>query len=190
MKEKQKGFVCSKCQKEHHPVEDTSLVTGKKAEDVPIPLETWLANLRSAVTLLSTSNSSAVETTGEALQTDAKTKTRTPLQKGCDVLIMYITNVKTQPNVPRYRKISTINASYKENLEGLVGHDALLAAVGFVKSGSYFEWTWAPKKEEGNKKASNSNSEKVEKSSFSIPEDDKVDTILSESIRLLEELRK
>ena len=74
------------------------------------------------------------------------------VQRGCAALIMYINNIRNQPNVPRYRRISTTNSSFRGQVEPLVGYDKVLEAVGFSKKGSHYEWAW----EMGPKSNSNS----------------------------------
>ena len=54
---------------------------------------------------------------------------------------MYITKLVEQPTVPRYRRISTTNQTYKTLIAPLKGHDEFLKAVGFSKKGMCFEWT-------------------------------------------------
>jgi hypothetical protein len=64
---------------------------------------------------------------------------------GCGTLMMYVSKVLEQPSVPRYRKISTSNASFKSLVQPLEGHIELLSAVGFKRNESgngNLEWTW------------------------------------------------
>ena len=56
-------------------------------------------------------------------------------------LLMYITKLVEQPTVPRYRRVSTTNQTYKTLIAPLKGHDEFLKAVGFSKKGMCFEWT-------------------------------------------------
>ena len=62
----------------------------------------------------------------------------------CDLLIMYINNIIKNPTVPRYRRISTTNNSYLKSLSSLLGHEAMLSALGFVRKpeSNYFEYEW------------------------------------------------
>ncbi len=167
----------------------------------PISLDTWLSNLRTAVTQMGAAakaSSPPTPTETTAYQVDETSQPQpkvtaiaaTPLQKGCDMLLMYLKNIKLQPGVPRYRKISTTNASFRESMASLVGHQAVLEAVGFAKAGSYFEWTWIAKGG-GDIPASNLNAVQTKKqSSLPVPEEAMVDAILGEGIKLLEELRR
>ena len=67
-------------------------------------------------------------------------------KKGCGALMMYVGNVLGNPSLPRYRKISTSNVSFKSLVQNLKGHDNVLKSVGFKKNGSGtssgFEWFW------------------------------------------------
>ena len=65
------------------------------------------------------------------------------LAAGCGVLLMYIGNLIKHPSVPRYRRISSSNSSFRTALADLAGHELVLSAVGFVHRGSHFEWEWA-----------------------------------------------
>ena len=55
-------------------------------------------------------------------------------------LLMYIAKLVEQPTVPRYRRISVTNQTYKTLIAPLKGHDEFLKAVGFSKKGTCFEW--------------------------------------------------
>jgi len=94
---------------------------------VPLPtLEERLIELRSALAELVAKNS--VE----------------QLRSGCSTLIMYVSKLIEQPDVPRYRRVSVTNQTFKTLVLPLHEHERVLAAVGFVKRGAYFEWNWAP----------------------------------------------
>lgn len=62
------------------------------------------------------------------------------LQSAVQSLHLYINNIVENINVPRYRKISTTNNSYKSNVQPLEGHDKLLEVLGFTLNGSTYEW--------------------------------------------------
>ncbi len=55
-------------------------------------------------------------------------------------LLMYIAKLVEQPTIPRYRRISVTNQTYKALIAPLKGHDEFLKAVGFSKKGTCFEW--------------------------------------------------
>ena len=67
-------------------------------------------------------------------------------KKGCGALMMYVGNVLGNPSLPRYRKISSSNVSFKSLVQNLKGHDKVLKSVGFKMNGSGsssgFEWIW------------------------------------------------
>lgn len=65
------------------------------------------------------------------------------MKKCCGSLIMYIKMLVEQPDVPRYRRISVTNDSFKSSVQSVQGHDKVLESVGFVRRGLYYEWTWA-----------------------------------------------
>lgn len=166
----------------------------------PISLETLLSNLRNAVTQMGAASakvSSSIPTL-ETIEDPSKPQPQlstataiapTPLQKGCDMLLMYLKNIKMQPGVPRYRKISTTNASYRDSLESLAGHHAVLEAVGFAKAGSYFEWTWTAAAIDSTANSNLNLLQSKKHNSLPVPDEAMVETILGEGIRLLEELR-
>lgn len=60
---------------------------------------------------------------------------------GCGTLLMYINNLFEHPELPRYRRISTGNQSYKTMLGPLKEHSGVLLSVGFVLRGTTFEWS-------------------------------------------------
>lgn len=162
----------------------------------PISLEALLSNLRNAVAQMGAAanvSKPVIENPSNPQSQSGTTATTTPLQKGCDMLLMYLKNIKMQPGVPRYRKISTTNASYRDSLEPLAGHHAVLEAVGFAKAGSYFEWTWTAAttaKGDGDNTSNNLNLQSKKQYSLPIPDEAMVETVLGEGIRLLDELRK
>lgn len=60
------------------------------------------------------------------------------LAKGLNMLLMYIGNLRKDPDVPRFRRIARQNSNYKKSLESLEGHVDFLRSLGFVeKSGGY-----------------------------------------------------
>lgn len=96
---------------------------------------------------------------------------------GCGALMMYVSKVLEQPSVPRYRKISTSNASFKALVLPLEGHVELLSAVGFKRNESgtgNFEWTWRVDSDQI-----------VSKVSTKPPDESAQAVILTECVRLL-----
>ncbi|OQS04334.1 hypothetical protein THRCLA_03417 [Thraustotheca clavata] len=64
------------------------------------------------------------------------------VKQAASILIMYTKNLVEQPNVPRYRRIATGNANFKQKIEPLKHHLALLTSIGFEKVGMSMEWKW------------------------------------------------
>lgn len=62
------------------------------------------------------------------------------VQLGCDTLHLYVKNIVEHQDMPRYRRVSRMNQSYKNLLVPLVHHDAVLLSVGFTRQGNYFEF--------------------------------------------------
>ena len=48
-------------------------------------------------------------------------------------LIMYLSKILEQPSIPRYRRITVANQTFKTMIAPVVGHDELLQSLGFVK---------------------------------------------------------
>jgi hypothetical protein len=123
------------------------------------------------------------------------------VKHGCAALLMYVNNLRTQPNVPRYRRISTTNSSFKGQLGPLVGYDKLLNAVGFQKKGSHYEWSWefssagsstsgvADSVMAGATKNSNANTNSNSANSPAMPDAASVAIIFSEAVKHLEALK-
>jgi hypothetical protein len=60
------------------------------------------------------------------------------LAKGLNMLLMYIRNLRKDPDVPRFRRIAKQNSNYKKSLESVKGHVEFLQSLGFVeRSGGY-----------------------------------------------------
>jgi hypothetical protein len=75
----------------------------------------------------------------EAVRTLAHNQDRDMLTFGSQLLYMYVTNLVSNPNSPRYRKIFTSNDSFRK-IENLSGARDLLRAVGFFQVQNYLEW--------------------------------------------------
>lgn len=102
-------------------------------------------------------------------------------KKGCGALAMYIRNVLGNPSMPRYRKVSTSNASFKSLVLPLVGHAKILDAVGFKLSGiggSSYEWMWRIEADQPSGTGAAANTGK--------PDGAGVTIILTECVRLFE----
>ncbi|CEG44353.1 Peroxisomal membrane anchor protein (peroxin) [Plasmopara halstedii] len=64
------------------------------------------------------------------------------LKIASDILIMYVTNLIENPDVPRYRRIAPGNANFKQKVEPLKHHEELLKSIGFETVGLNMEWKW------------------------------------------------
>lgn len=61
------------------------------------------------------------------------------LVKACDALLMFVRNLLTHPGVPRYRRLIAGNATFQSHLATCSGHEAVLIALGFVKTSGGWE---------------------------------------------------
>lgn len=216
---KQQRNTCSKCQEKGNP---QSSATCEKIEldndaNIPTPIKTisdWLQRMENALKDICNDNMTNHKTTltnsppkatkNQSLINEnntinipgsapANSLDWSIMQRGCGALIMYINNLRNQPNVPRYRRISTANSSFKSQVAPLLGHEKILHALGFQKKGSQFEWTWefsndnsATDSSEGN---SNSSSNSNGRANPSMPGTPSVKIILSEAVKHLEALK-
>jgi hypothetical protein len=66
------------------------------------------------------------------------------LTPACELLLMYLTNLIKNPAVPRYRRVSTVNAAYAKSLAVLPAHEDILRAIGFSRKpdSTVFEYEW------------------------------------------------
>ncbi|CAH0519441.1 unnamed protein product [Peronospora belbahrii] len=64
------------------------------------------------------------------------------LKLAAGILSMYVKNLIENPDVPRYRRIATGNANFKQKIEPLKHHEELLKSIGFETSGLNMEWKW------------------------------------------------
>eukprot|EP00940_MAST-03C_sp_MAST-3C-sp2_P001121 g1121.t1 len=56
------------------------------------------------------------------------------------VFQLYLANLVKHPDVPRYRRISTSNKSFKDSVAELKSHEDVLAALGFKTRGIHWEY--------------------------------------------------
>jgi len=75
-----------------------------------------------------------------ALKHLVKENTMEQVQSCAQMLFMYTTNLSSNPNVPRYRKVYTRNSTFKNKVDNVEGARNVLISVGFVDQGSYLEW--------------------------------------------------
>eukprot|EP00938_MAST-03A_sp_MAST-3A-sp1_P000843 g843.t1 len=66
--------------------------------------------------------------------------TQADLDKTKPVLRLYLSNLIKTPDVPRYRRISTTNGSFKNSIAALKEHENFLSALGFQTRGSNWEY--------------------------------------------------
>jgi hypothetical protein len=66
------------------------------------------------------------------------------LTPACELLLMYLTNLIKNPTIPRYRRISTVNAAYAKSLAVLPAREDILRAIGFSRKpdSTVFEYEW------------------------------------------------
>jgi len=77
----------------------------------------------------------------DALRTLSSNNTPADLKIGAQMLYLYCLNISRNPTIPRYRKIYTNNATFRNKVGNLVGYKEFLLAVGFAERGtSHFEW--------------------------------------------------
>jgi hypothetical protein len=76
--------------------------------------------------------------------TDSAERPDPILAPACELLLMYLTNLIKNPAIPRYRRISTVNAAYAKSLAVLPAHEDILRAIGFSRKAdsTVFEYEW------------------------------------------------
>jgi hypothetical protein len=79
-----------------------------------------------------------------ATATDSAERPDPALTPACELLLMYLTNLLKNPTIPRYRRISTVNAAYAKSLAVLPAHEDILRAIGFSRKAdsTVFEYEW------------------------------------------------
>ena len=100
------------------------------------------ATVPAAVTTVESSSKSEHTGSDKIVQRGLEEALVTTLKQGCGALVMYITKLCEQPNVPRYRKITTTNQSFRSLVQPLNGHEKVLESVGFVRRTNFYEWVW------------------------------------------------
>lgn len=63
------------------------------------------------------------------------------VKEGCGSLIMYVNNLHENPTMPRYRRVSTNNTTFKSFVAPLPNHEKILSSIGFNLCGSVYEYT-------------------------------------------------
>lgn len=173
---------------------------GKATPPVELTTEQYLAILRSAVKeILNQREKLIVDNKSEALTGSSpdllnagseekknvgSLEDDDAFKKSCGALTMYVRNVLDNPTLPRYRKITTTNASFKTLVLPLTGYVEVLNAIGFRSIGtgaSNFEWTWQSEASQPDAKDKNSVVRFNGK-----PDEAGVKKILAECIRLFE----
>ena len=115
------NVFCSNCQtssNNHSQDQTINDISSLIEPQPPIPLETWILNVQNAVKEMELAFQASISpqngTSEPTVPTVGKAELQSSnLQKGCNSILMYIKNIKQYPTIPRYRKISTNNASYK-----------------------------------------------------------------------------
>ena len=79
----------------------------------------------------------------DALRMLANNNDAKDLKIGAQMLYLYCRNISKNPSVPRYRKIYTNNANFRNKVGNLAGAKEFLVAVGFVErpASNLFEWS-------------------------------------------------
>lgn len=117
------------------------------------------------------------------------------LCQGCGTMLMYISKLLEHPDVPRYRRVSVSNHSFKSFVLPLQGHEKVLEAVGFVRRGGYFEWTWVSSpldpisKDKDSKSIGGGVEASAPKATSTVPNEADRVVILSECASLLKEVK-
>lgn len=111
------------------------------------------------------------------------------VEVACDLLIMYVGNVLRSPTVPRYRKISTQNSSFRTNLLKIEHHEALLHAVGFERpngdKATHYEWQWWQQPANPNSEETRASSGSSNTTSTETPDNETAKLVLQDCIDLL-----
>jgi PUB domain len=173
---------------------------GKVTPPVVLTTEQYLAILRSAVKEIlnhreklindqnceasSGSSSDLLNAGSEEKKNVGSLESDDAFKKSCGALTMYVRNVLDNPTLPRYRKITTTNASFKMLVQPLTGYVEVFNAIGFRSSGtgaSNFEWTWQSEASQPDAK----DKDTAVRSSGK-PDEAGVKEILTECIRLFE----
>lgn len=179
---------------------EVSDAEGKATPPVQLTTEQYLAILRSAVkeilnqrvkTIIDNKSDALTGSSPDLLNAESEGKKNIgslegddAFKKSCGALTMYVRNVLDNPTLPRYRKITTTNASFKTLVLPLTGYVEVLNAIGFRSSGtgaSNFEWTWQSEASQPDAKDKDSAVRFNGK-----PDEAGVKEILAECIRLFE----
>ena len=103
-------------------------------EDYLSALETSFKDMMAEHLTGKAAGSAAEKVVAEADKSEEKTEVpvteeEESFKKGCGALMMYVGKLLDNPSLPRYRKISTSNVSFKSLVQPLHGHSKVLAAV-------------------------------------------------------------
>jgi hypothetical protein len=105
-----------------------------------------------------------------------------------DLVILFIQNLIKHPGIPRYRRITTTNANYKNTLQSFSFHKKLLESIGFKLNGTFYEWDWASIMDDTNNKAKLPVKE-TETTPIPIPTKEMIPTLLEDTISLLQTMK-
>jgi hypothetical protein len=105
-----------------------------------------------------------------------------------DLVILFIQNLIKHPGIPRYRRITTTNANYKNTLQSFSFHKKLLESIGFKLNGTFYEWDWASIMDDTNNKAKLPVKE-TETTPLPIPTKEMIPTLLEDTISLLQTMK-
>ena len=62
------------------------------------------------------------------------------LKAACGMFIMYLTKIKDEPLVSRYKKVSSTNQNFVLLIQPLRNHEEIFKALGFEKKGSFYHY--------------------------------------------------
>jgi len=146
----------------------------------------------------STGNDESIEKeeTCDGTVKEGSTLTTSPaLATSLGALAMYISMLKENPAVPRYRRLSNTNKSFVSNVIGLKGHEEFLVSVGFEpRVGVGYDWMWFGESPSSSSSSSSSTTStststlsytKDSGRSKTAPPSIEVSTILEEALRIL-----
>lgn len=133
---KSEEYHCSNCQTQFIKQHTTPEEPPEPEPPKPWGRPEWLQQMRiQALRLL--------KVLAEEQEETLKSTGDDDMTESCNTLIMYLQNLLKHPTVPRYKRITTTNNSFKKNISPLPTHQDFLRSVGFRLNGNYFEWTWS-----------------------------------------------
>lgn len=87
----------------------------------------------------------------DAFKSLCESNAQSDLDKAKSVLQLYLSNIVKHPRVPRYRRISTANKSFKDMVAPLASHEKIFSSLGFQERGIHWEYRPSASDEEREK---------------------------------------